>query len=347
MQTESLRTRLHTELHSLERSKKDWQNLWARCQGTPFQSPEWLIQWIESFAPPELKVVEVRRAGELVGIAPLCCFEREPRSRLVIAGAYTSDYLDWLVDPRFSTEVVSAVVAELEQCEATGRLLDLTDLPSRSELLRVASSTGKCGGIDVSSVCQIITIPENALDGGSVIPARQSRNLRTAQNRAAELGDVVVVAASAPEFEEFIEALFRLHQMRWSRQGMAGVLASESVKHFHRRVAPALFKRKMLDLYAIRLGDSLIGVLYSLYSHGIAYAYLQGFDPAFVRISPGARLLGHFIDQSVRSGHRAIDLLRGQEPYKYRWGATDQNTYRLRMRLRGGSSNTIPAELAA
>ena len=89
----------------------------------------------------------------------------------------------------------------------------------------------------------------------------------------------------------------------------------------------------------MRLNGSVIGVIYGFAAHGTVYCYLQGFDPAFVPLSPGAQVLGHLIDQAVRSGECAIDLLRGQEGYKYQWGAQDQQTYRLRLSIQSASSN--------
>ena len=54
-----------------------------------------------------------------------------------------------------------------------------------------------------------------------------------------------------------------------------------------------------------------------------AYAYLHGFDPAFGTESPGTALIGHAIRDAVASGCTNFHFLRGQEAYKYAWGAED------------------------
>ncbi|RUX44983.1 GNAT family N-acetyltransferase, partial [Mesorhizobium sp. M7A.F.Ca.CA.002.09.1.1] len=59
-----------------------------------------------------------------------------------------------------------------------------------------------------------------------------------------------------------------------------------------------------------------------------AYAYLGGFDPAYAEESPGAILIGHAIVESIREDAREFDFLRGQEAYKYGWGAADRWTMR-------------------
>jgi CelD/BcsL family acetyltransferase involved in cellulose biosynthesis len=130
-----------------------------------------------------------------------------------------------------------------------------------------------------------------------------------------------------------------LHERRWKQEGQPGVLSYESAPRFHRMAAQSLLKSGMLRMYGMRLNGSIIGVIYGFAAHGTVYCYLQGFDPEFVRLSAGAQTLGHLIDVSVRSGEVAIDLLRGEEPYKYGWGAQDEQTYRLGLWVRSASPN--------
>ena len=54
------------------------------------------------------------------------------------------------------------------------------------------------------------------------------------------------------------------------------------------------------------------------------YAYLGGFDPDFAFESPGTVLMGDAVEGMMRDGAGRIALLRGQEPYKYEWGAVDR-----------------------
>jgi CelD/BcsL family acetyltransferase involved in cellulose biosynthesis len=77
------------------------------------------------------------------------------------------------------------------------------------------------------------------------------------------------------------------------------------------------------------LDDVLIATLYALVESDVVYCYLQGFDPAYKALSPGAQILAAVIDDAVREAKASVDFLRGREPYKYVWGAADRDTYRL------------------
>jgi CelD/BcsL family acetyltransferase involved in cellulose biosynthesis len=76
--------------------------------------------------------------------------------------------------------------------------------------------------------------------------------------------------------------------------------------------------------YGLRLGGRLVSSWYGFHAHGICYAYLTGFEPGTERLQPGTLLVGHAIEAAEREGLAEFDFLRGQEPFKYFWGAIDR-----------------------
>jgi len=62
------------------------------------------------------------------------------------------------------------------------------------------------------------------------------------------------------------------------------------------------------------------------------YCYLQGSAPAHEKLSPGVLLIGAVIEEAIAAGVRALDFLRGREPYKLWWGARERATYRRKLR---------------
>src|SRR5688500_8342330 len=96
-----------TTTGGLEGHVPEWCALWKRCSHvTPFQAPEWLVPWWRHLGCGHLRVLTLRRSGELVGLAPL--FARPPwRSglcRVGFLGAGASDYLGVLLVPGLETE---------------------------------------------------------------------------------------------------------------------------------------------------------------------------------------------------------------------------------------------------
>ena len=53
------------------------------------------------------------------------------------------------------------------------------------------------------------------------------------------------------------------------------------------------------------------------------YAYQQGWEISYAKLRVGTVLKGETIRLAQMNGLRSIDFLRGIEPHKYSWGATD------------------------
>ncbi|MBD0275076.1 MAG: GNAT family N-acetyltransferase, partial [Acetobacteraceae bacterium] len=134
-----------------------------------------------------------------------------------------------------------------------------------------------------------------------------------------------VQTADAGTLGECLDALFSLHRARWNARGEpGGVLADPRVLAMHREAAPALLARGALRLQVLRLGGAATAAHYALLGGGRVFLYLSGFDAARARESPGALLLGDLVEWALEEGWRELHFLRGDEDYKYAWGAEDR-----------------------
>ncbi len=311
-----------------------WSDLHHRCPyATPFQRPEWLLPWIEAFSPQPMVAIAVRLENRLVGFAPFLMYRRESDIVLAFMGGGISDYLDVMVDPAYETQVVTSIQDALAGIP-DWTLLELTDLPSGSAVLRAGSF--ETVGTE-HDICSALSLP--SLEAGPVenVPGkdallhlfskRQRANLRNARSRLRRMGEALIEIAVPETLPAFLDDLFRLHTTRWSQTGQAGILEDERIRDFHVRSAPLLLERGVLRLYRLRLGSRTLAVIYSLFERETVFCYMQGFDPEFGFCSPGTQLMFAVIEDAVRLGRRKFDFLRGQEAYKQHWHAVGEPTY--------------------
>jgi CelD/BcsL family acetyltransferase involved in cellulose biosynthesis len=57
--------------------------------------------------------------------------------------------------------------------------------------------------------------------------------------------------------------------------------------------------------------------------------YNSGFDPDARAMSPGVVLIARTIEDAITRGFRRYDFLRGEEPYKYGFGAVAAEVLRV------------------
>jgi CelD/BcsL family acetyltransferase involved in cellulose biosynthesis len=67
-----------------------------------------------------------------------------------------------------------------------------------------------------------------------------------------------------------------------------------------------------------------------------AYLYYNaGVDPDARDLSPGVLMVAKYVERAIAEGKRRLDFLRGDEGYKYEWGAVDEPIQRVLVRRRG------------
>lgn len=314
---------------SLQQLRPEWWDLWRRSvSATPFQTPAWLLAWWNVFHPGELLTITVRCDGRLVGLAPFYIEAGERGRRVLPLGISISDYLDILIDPVHAQGALDAIAAHMAKTDVAWDQWEISDLPPNADALSMAQPGGCTEIADGCSACPVLALSAESVPWDRALPSIKRRDLRLARNRASRRGGIGFIDWAGGSIASAIEALIQLHSLRWQTQGEDGVLADPRVQDFHRAAAPALAEAGLVRFYMLTIGEATAGIYYGFLHRGRAYAYLTGFDPAFTAESPGTILIGHAIEQATREGAREFDMLRGQEAYKYRWGAEDRWTRR-------------------
>lgn len=339
-----LSCRVLDRYQALSELRPGWEALCDRCPGcTPFQRPAWLLSWVRHFGPAEPWIVTVHAvddAGErLVGLVPLFRYERERGGTwervLALLGAGLSDHLDLLIEPGWEAAVLDAVLHELAGRSGEWDACELDEQPLASPLLGDALPPGWSAESVHQSACPALTLPARVEDLDQRVPEGHVRRFEQYRRRAQREGALRLQRADARSKDALLDGLFRLHAQRWQAVGEHGVLAQPGMREFHDDVTTELAARGALGLYGLWLEDRLIACLYGFFEARTLCFYLSGFDPDAAYLSPGTLIVGMVIEDAIARGMTRFDFLRGSEPYKYWWGASDHGQVRVCLRWSG------------
>lgn len=324
----TLRSDIIGRADELAAIEPEWWSLWHRTpEATPFQSPAWLLPWWRHFAPGRLATIAVRDDGELVGLAAFYLEDGSLGRRMLPLGIGISDFLDVLLLPgRDDVDAaLAAAFADIPDWDS----VELEELAPGAACLRLPTLPGCREEQHKHSACPGLSIAGDADESG--LPFALTAKKRQSFRRCLRaLGGELAIAE--PDSEAFLDTLAALHAARWRDRGEAGVLADPRVLAFHRDALPRLAAAGFPRLSVAELGGRPIAAYYRLHWRDRAAAYLSGFDPAFARESPLTVLIGHGFRAALREGVRDFSFLRGQEEYKYLWGAADRHNRRRSFR---------------
>lgn len=311
----------------LEALEPDWWDLWRRsASATPFQSPAWLLPWWRVFHPGSLATIAVRHRGRLVALAPLYVEDGALGRRLLPIGIGITDYLDMLLDPAEADRAGRILMAAVGELVPEWERFDLEELqPGAASFVLPVPPSCREESLD-QSACPVLDLAQ-----AEPVPSRKRRKLRMAEHRIERRGGRIL-AVGPDGVPGFLDNLVRLHGARWTARGEEGVLADDPVQRFHSLALPQLAAVELARLWVLKIENQIAGAYYGLQHGTRAYAYLGGFDPAFAFESPGTALVGHAIAQAQATGATEFHFLRGQETYKYDWGAVDRPNRRRTFR---------------
>ena len=326
MPPDSLTLERITDLEGLEKVHAEWMALWRRVpDATPFQSPGWLIPWWEVWGQGELMAFALRSGPCLVGFVAFYVLSENGTRKLLPLGIGVSDYLDPLLEPALAERGAAAVLQALALEKTKFAWVDIEQQRPGSPWL-----TAPLPNVWSRTIHASVPAPVLPLSPATISAHRRNR-LRYYRRRADAFGGARIQIIEPGEIHAHMGELDRLHAARWRERGQPGVLADASVQAFHRLAAPALHAQGCLRLYVLELGEQVAAVFHTMADRERCYLYACGFDPAFASISPGKLVIGQIIDDAVAAGHRELHFLRGQEGYKYEWGATDRTIHGLRL----------------
>ena len=189
--------------------------------------------------------------------------------------------------------------------------------------------------VDREDVCPVVTLPAGAdMDGYLATLAKKQRHeIRRKGRRAEAVGEVRLDDAAHPLDD--VEAFIDLHQKKWGDDGLfPDTPGGAQSRVLFRRLFELHGDDGPLRLTFLSVGGRRIAAGVHFEMPGAYLFYNMGIDPDARDLSPGVLLISALVERALAAGVGRLDFLRGNEPYKYEWGAVDEPIQRLLVRQR-------------
>ena len=309
-----------------------WNGLLAQArQPSVFLSWQWQTAWARAFlAERPLHLLRVSDdAGTLAGLLPL--YDESAGLRRFVGGVDVSDYLDLIVPAGREEEVWQALLQH-RAGEATE--WDLRAIragsPTLDILPRLCPAAGIRAQVEREDRCPVLELPASWDAYLDRLPGKDRHELRRKIRKLErELPGTSVRSHASPEgWDGALAAFLRLHRL--SKAGKARFM-DERMEAFFRDATHALAARGWARLWFLDWDGAAIASFLCLEHAGSVGLYNSGFDPLHAKLAPGIVLLARVIRDAIDRGVPLFDFLRGDEPYKYAFGPTAQDLFRVRV----------------
>ena len=127
-------------------------------------------------------------------------------------------------------------------------------------------------------------------------------------------------------WESDLSVFFEFHRLA---PGSKADFFTPERERFFRRLAADLFLFGLARLDVLELDGQVVACTFSYDFRGTLGLYNSSFRPDLAKLAPGMVLVGYLIEQSIAEGKHTFDFLRGDEPYKARFGPVPRPVYRV------------------
>jgi CelD/BcsL family acetyltransferase involved in cellulose biosynthesis len=332
---------LHKDFSELD--PQEWNNLLSgSVTDTPFLRYEYQQTWWEhrgggEWQNPKLVLVTAREDEKLIGIAPLFISEYDGQSALLLIGSIeVSDYLDLIVrmddHASFLTGLLDFLSSFLPDSWSG---VDWYNLPDSSPTLAALKAESTQRGWTYLEEMYRPT-PRIVLNGDfdeylGRVEKKQRHEIRRKMRRAEESGrGVRWYISDMKEVDAEIDSFLSLME---HDQGKAGFL-HDDMRVQMRAVICTAHENGWLWLAFLEADNKRIAAALNFDYNNKLWGYNAGVNRDFMDLSPGWVLLGHVLQWACENKRAEFDFMRGDEEYKYRFGAVNQYVMRVKL-LRG------------
>lgn len=294
-----------------------------------FCTPAWLRAWWETMGAGDLFLGLVWDGEDPIAVFPTCTCTDEAG---LLSFLGSEDVTDEQVPAAASGKEAEALRFFLDWAFSDGgfeRIRFHSVLDGR-RWLDVVEQVAAAAGFDVSSdavdVAPAISLPETFDAYLAGLSGHDRHELRRKRRRLSELGSWTVRSAHEVGWESDLATFFEFHRRA---PGEKAGFFTEQRERFFRRLAADLFLFRMARLDVLDLEGEPVACTFSYDFRGTLALYNSSFRPDLAKQAPGMVLVGCLIERAIEEGKHTFDFLRGDEPYKRRFGPTARPVHEL------------------
>jgi len=329
------------DLYSL---KDKWNVLLNKSlENNIFMTWEWIITWWKHFGKGrEPLILVVRENNKILAIAPLMVSRYKipffgNLRKIEFIGTPDSDYHDFIILKK-ERKCLKYFLNFLKTNIEIWDWIDLKEIPKTSVSTKVLSSEIiKDLKINkrICNICPYVKIP----DSTEGLMKNLSKNMRGSLRRCIKK----LTKKYNINFEKYskigsiqkaMKTFIALNKKRWKQKNTVGIYDKQMGKKFvdfHIDISKIFAKKGWLGLYFLTANGVPISAQFTFEYRKKMYYYLAGFDPDYSSYSVGNIITKFLLEECQRKGLKEYDMLRGNEPYKYRWATNIRENLAIRL----------------
>jgi hypothetical protein len=360
IRSRSLTLSIHTNESAFLTLDKEWAKLAQLSNQMICMSPGWASSWWKHLGRHKnrsLYIVTIYDKHKLVAIFPLFKgitkmggITIQERLQIIGSGGSTneqlgftddygvSDFLDFIVDPEYSLPVRNLFFKLLDSPEFVNYQITFHQARDDSYIMKfiypLLKNSKRKVRAECTDTCYYIELDQVEDFQDFIKKSKSNARRRFRQTlRACGIGNEYIIEepAAMADVDKMINKLMQLHQEKWNSMGYPGTFEDERFREFFKEISFAAYEDKRLWIKQAVDESGVCAVRMLLMYNGRYYDYMSGYDNGSpsAKHRPGIGLLLNLVENSFKLNIERIELLRGDESYKYDFSHLYLNNWKI------------------
>lgn len=334
----------HSSFKDFADHQINWNLLLSKsATQVPFLTYEYQRAWWHTRGGGEwpqesnLVIIAGYQDDQLVGVAPLFhSLNLEGKPALMFVGAIeVSDFLDFIGEPSQLPEFIKGLFDFLQsspnvpQWEVLDFYNILEDSPTLKLLQDEAEQQGWKHEQTLIQPAPYIPLPNDYQTYLENIDKKQRHEIRRKLRNAEQgfLESTLYITEDPAMLDSDIDAFINMMAQDPNKQAF---LTEPMRQHIH-KTARTAYEQGWLHLAFLLLNGKKAAANMSFIYNERLWLYNSGWEWDFREYSPGWVLLAYLIEWAIEHNLKEFDFMRGNEGYKYKFGAIDRHIYRVKV----------------
>ncbi|NEP59664.1 MAG: GNAT family N-acetyltransferase [Symploca sp. SIO2G7] len=330
-----MHTKIISSLEDLVYIQEEWRHLFLEAEEYEVsQSPEWTLKWLKYFdKQSKLYIILVYERNQVIAVAPLLIRNYLGTRTLQFIGAEESDYNDFIVHKNWLIQAKLAITQALNESRHHWDIFEVMEASPGSIINSLVTPNWLPNTHLISlqeTPCPKISLPSSWEAYLSTLDAKNQQDYRRRLRRLTEdHGLDVKFFYKTIDIEQKIKDFLIFRLDAWKRADRIEELPSLHLEtdyiSFVSEFCTEISNFGLVCLAQIYANNSVISSALTFLSKRKIFIYSKAYNRNYKRYGPGNLLDFFLIKYAIERGFDVFDFGRGDEPYKFKAGATSMN----------------------
>ncbi len=325
-----------TEKSVFEQYSRQWEELLEKAAVSHlFMTPTFMEAWWNTIGQGSLQIIRVMKNEELIGIAPLYLYTNdEDLPQLGFVGCKNvADYLDFIYDPEHQEEFFATIGNIFTDTRILWERAELCSIPHTSPTRQLLQKHLHYAITETQQeVCPVIDLPDSWEVYLDSLDRKQRHEIkRKFRKMEREVAFDFEVVTKPQEVEQATQTFIELHAA--SSDDKARFWDEEHIAFFKSFLQKAA-EKNWLRLFFLKIEGKAVSTMLIFEYNKQYYLYNSGYlSDAYTSLGTGAILTAYTIQHAIEHNMTRYDFLRGDEEYKFKFGAKAEPVFDLTFEL--------------